>query len=69
MSARQLLAVGTAADNVNARLKMLGDIAAASGNSIGDIAVMRDGKPAGRICSEVDFFIVILMIFFSQIKI
>jgi len=37
-SARQLLAVGTAADNVNARLKMLGDIAAASGNSIGDIA-------------------------------
>ena len=37
-SARQLLAVGTAADDVNARLKMLGDIAAASGNSIGDIA-------------------------------
>lgn len=37
-SARQLLAVGTAADDVNNRLRMLGDIAAASGNSISDIA-------------------------------
>ena len=37
-SARQLLAVGTAADDVNGRLRMLGDIAAASGNSISDIA-------------------------------
>ena len=37
-SARQLLAVGTAADDINDRLRMLGDIAAASGNSISDIA-------------------------------
>jgi tape measure domain-containing protein len=37
-SARQLLAVGTAADEVNGQLRMLGDIAAASGNSISDIA-------------------------------
>ena len=37
-SARGLLAVGTAADDVNDRLKMLGDIAAASGNSITDIS-------------------------------
>jgi len=37
-SARQLLAVGTAADDINDRLGMLGDIAAASGNSISDIA-------------------------------
>jgi len=37
-SARQLIAVGTGVDDVNDRLKMLGDIAAASGNSISDIA-------------------------------
>ncbi len=37
-SARQLIAVGTGMDDVNDRLRMLGDIAAASGNSIGDIA-------------------------------
>ena len=37
-SARQLIAVGTGVDDVNDRLRMLGDIAAASGNSIGDIA-------------------------------
>jgi len=36
-SARQLIAVGTGVDDVNDRLRMLGDIAAASGNSIGDI--------------------------------
>ena len=37
-SARQLLAVGTTSDQVTSRLRMLGDIAAASGNSISDIA-------------------------------
>lgn len=37
-SARQLIAVGTGVDDVNDRLRMLGDIAAASGNSISDIA-------------------------------
>ena len=37
-SARQLMAVGTTVDQVNPRLRMLGDIAAASGNSISDIA-------------------------------
>ena len=37
-SARQLIAVGTGVDDVNDRLRMLGDIAAASGNSIGDIS-------------------------------
>ena len=37
-SARQLIAVGTGVDDVNERLQMLGDIAAASGNSISDIA-------------------------------
>ena len=36
-SARQLIAVGTGVDDVTDRLRMLGDIAAASGNSIGDI--------------------------------
>ena len=38
-SARQLLAVGVGMDDLNDRLAMLGDIAAASGNSINDIAV------------------------------
>lgn len=37
-SARQLIAVGTGVDDVNDRLRMLGDIAAASGNSLSDIA-------------------------------
>ena len=37
-SARQLIAVGVGVDDVNDRLRMLGDIAAASGNSISDIA-------------------------------
>ena len=37
-SARQLIAVGTGVDDVNDRLRMLGDIAAASGNTISDIA-------------------------------
>ena len=37
-SARQLIAVGVKMDDVNERMRMLGDIAAASGNSIGDIA-------------------------------
>jgi len=37
-SARQLLAVGTASEDVTKQLRMLGDIAAASGNSITDIA-------------------------------
>jgi hypothetical protein len=37
-SARQLIAVGTGVDDVNDRLRMLGDIAAASGNSVGDIS-------------------------------
>jgi len=36
-SARQLLAVGTATDDINDKLKMLGDIAAASGNRLSDI--------------------------------
>lgn len=36
-SARQLMAVGTRVEDVNDRLRMLGDIAAASGNSISDI--------------------------------
>ena len=39
-SARQLIAVGTGVDDVNDRLRMLGDIAAASGNSISDIAAI-----------------------------
>lgn len=37
-SARSLLAVGVGANDVQDRLRMLGDIAAASGNSISDIA-------------------------------
>ena len=37
-SARNLIAVGVGVDDVNDRLSMLGDIAAASGNSISDIA-------------------------------
>ena len=37
-SARQLIAVGVGVDDINDRMKMLGDIAAASGNSISDIA-------------------------------
>jgi len=37
-SARNLIAVGTGVDDVNDRLRMLGDIAAASGNSISDIS-------------------------------
>ena len=36
-SARQLIAVGTGVDEVNDQLRMLGDIAAASGNSLNDI--------------------------------
>ena len=39
-SARQLLAVGTREDQLTSRLRMLGDIAAASGNQIGDIAAI-----------------------------
>lgn len=39
-SARQLIAVGTGVDDVTDRLRMLGDIAAASGNSISDIAAI-----------------------------
>ena len=37
-SARQLIAVGVGVDDLNDRMGMLGDIAAASGNSISDIA-------------------------------
>jgi len=37
-SARQLIAVGVGVDDINDRMRMLGDIAAASGNSIQDIA-------------------------------
>lgn len=37
-SARQLIAVGVGVDDINDRMRMLGDIAAASGNSISDIA-------------------------------
>ena len=39
-SARQLIAVGTGVDDVTDRLRMLGDIAAASGNSISAIAAI-----------------------------
>lgn len=37
-SARQLIAVGVGVDDLNDRMRMLGDIAAASGNSISEIA-------------------------------
>jgi hypothetical protein len=39
-SARQLIAVGVGVDDVTDRMRMLGDIAAASGNSISDIAAI-----------------------------
>ena len=39
-SARQLIAVGVGVDDVTDRMRMLGDIAAASGNNISDIAAI-----------------------------
>jgi len=39
-SARQLIAVGVGVDDITDRMRMLGDIAAASGNSISDIAAI-----------------------------
>ena len=49
-SARQLMAVGVGVEDINDRLRMLGDIAAASGNSISDItAVFAKVQAKGKV--------------------
>tara|TARA_R100001440_G_scaffold25369_3_gene41376 strand:- start:95 stop:1873 length:1779 start_codon:yes stop_codon:yes gene_type:complete len=49
-SARQLMAVGVGVEDINDRLRMLGDIAAASGNSIADItAVFSKVQAKGKV--------------------
>jgi len=49
-SARQLMAVGVGVEEINDRLRMLGDIAAASGNSISDItAVFAKVQAKGKV--------------------
>jgi len=49
-SARQLMAVGVGVEDINDRLRMLGDIAAASGNSIADItAVFAKVQAKGKV--------------------